>query len=244
MPRAASEIAANTRLRLLVLGAPKIGKSCQVIGSCPKPAYVINCDQEDSLIPVARRTTDFDWDYVKDADAMEIALKEARKGVKEGRYKTVVLDTLSSYATRLEEQCLAASNTSGNGPDGRRAYPEYEKRLRNTIERLFALEAHVVCISHYLDVGGETAEGQLAKSGKGIVPLLAGKAKATIPMIFNDVVFLDMAKRERVFITGPDGVWGPGCRNLEGTQVLPADIGILMNAMRDVRKPKKVAVAT
>ncbi len=226
MPLKAEDVVKSPYLRLLIMGAPKVGKTTTTLMTCEHPAYVINCDDESSLVPAARKTKEFSYDNVIGGDALqrlEGAIAEARKGVKEGRYKTIVWDTISSFAMRIE-QILADATDTGKGPDGRRFWPEYEKRLRNAVDRLFTLKAHVIVLSHYIDVGGEVNENQLAKTGPGIVPLLGGKARGTIPSLFQDVLFLEKKKEGRVFITSISGVWGPGCRSLPDVTVVPADI--------------------
>ena len=226
MPINASDCAKAAYLRLLVMAPPKAGKTTTTLMTCEKPAYVINCDDDHSLIPAARKTTDFVYDNVFAPDPMTSlnkAIKEAADGVKAGRYKTIILDTISVLSRRLMAQLEAPALEMGKQPDGRKTYPEHENRLIGAVERLFRLKAHVIVLSHFIEVGGE-AEGQLAKTGAGIAPLLAGKARATIPALFQDVVFLEKKKdKSRVFITSIDGVWGPGCRSLSATEV-PADI--------------------
>lgn len=226
MPINASECTKSPYLRLLVMAAPKAGKTTTTLMTCEKPAYVINCDDESSLIPAARKTKDFVYDNVMGPNALQAfegALKEAREGVKAGRYKTVVWDTMTSHALRAEQIYLDSTDT-GKGPDGRRAWPMYEKHLRAAVERLFTLKAHVVILAHYIDVGGSETDAQLAKSGPGIVPLLGGKARATIPSLVSDIVFLEKTKEGRVFRCSIDGVFGPGCRSLSGVDTLPADV--------------------
>jgi hypothetical protein len=117
------------------------------------------------------------------------------------------------------------------------------------VSRLFRLKAHIIVTSHYLDVGGEVMDGQQAKTGIGIVPLLGGKARGTIPAMFQDVVFFEKKGADRFFITGIDGVWGPGCRSLPGNMAVPADVKALMRAMgisddliRRKKKKKKPAI--
>lgn len=241
MPRLASEVEKSPYLRLMVLGSPKAGKTVACVSTAPGPVYVINSDDPSALRPAGRYTQDFEWDFVRTAAEMEAALLTARKGVKEGKYRSVIWDTISNYAMRLEQELADASAEGNKGPDGRRYWPEYEKRLRNTCERLFHLKAHVVVISHYIDVGGEPNENQLSKAGPGIVPLLGGKARSTIPALFQDVVFFENRKGERVFVTSSEGVWGPGCRSLESNDVdvIPADLRKLMKAMGIVVKKRK-----
>jgi hypothetical protein len=236
MPQSSETIQADPYLRALIMGAPKVGKSSSIISTSPAP-YVINCDLIDSALAGAKRFSkrSFDFDPCKGWSDMETCWKYAKDGVKEGKYKTIIVDTLSSWAGRVEEECLAGTMNDKGQPDGRRAYPEYNRRLRHAIERFFKLPAHFVAVCHYLETGGGIEEG-LPKTGEGLVPLLAGKARAEIPMLFSDVIFMDYRKGERIFVTGPQGAWGPGSRSLDGSQVLSADISKLLSAIKEANK--------
>jgi hypothetical protein len=174
---------------------------------------------------------------------MENAISEARKGVKEGRYNWIVWDTMTYYAQRIETLILDSTD-QGKGPDGRRAYPEYEKRLRNVVDRLFTVKAHVIVNAHYIDVKGALIDNQLDKSGDGICPMLAGKARATIPAMFQDVIWMEKKGGKRIFTCSSDGVWGPGCRNLDGVSTVDADIGLLWAAMNPKTKISETKTPT
>jgi hypothetical protein len=241
MPLSSTEVEASSHLRLLVMGAPKSGKTQTIIATAEAPVYVINSDDKYSLRPAAR-VARFDWDLVlgTDPQAIETALREAREGVKAGRYKTVVWDTITKYAGRAEETFAAATMNAAGEPDGRRFWPRYRKHLHGIIDRLFMLKAHVIVNAHYLEVGSVLIEGQTDKQGAGIVPQLGGQCRATIPAEFQDVVFLEKRKEERVFVTSASGVWGPGCRNLPGVSEVPADVQGLWAKMQSAGKKQKV----
>jgi len=232
MPLSAKDIGREEFLRALILGPPKVGKSTTIISTAPAPCYVINCDDKSGLKGASRRRSDFEWDLVKDWDGMQAAVATARKGVKEGKYKTVVVDTLSSFAAGLERDCLKATVTGAGNDNPMKAYPLYERKLQHLLSQLFALSCHVICISHYLEIGKEEGlDGGLNKRGEGLAPLLAGKARATVPMVFSDVWFFDYRRGERILIVSPQGAWGPASRNLEGASTLPADIGAVIKAI-------------
>jgi AAA domain len=257
MPISAAELFAGRQenyLRLLIMGGPKVGKTVSAVTTSPAPRYVICCDARDTCLRGAfRRTKDFDVDMVRVASGsgptanhhawsdMLIALKNARDGtVKEKKYKTIILDTLSEFAANLEEECAHATMNHKGEPDGRRYWSVYEKRLRHVINNLFSLPAHIIVVTHYLEVGAregiadeKTGEKGTPKRGEGIVPLLGGKARGTIPALFDDVVWMDFRRDQRVFVTGPQGVWGPGCRSTDETVEIDADIGELIKLFKD-----------
>jgi AAA domain len=242
MPIAASALEKSTYLRVLLMGAAKCGKTTTSIVSLVNAfglGYVFVCGDESGLEPAVRRTKKFEYDRIRDENDMETAIKEARKGVKEGRYKWVLVDDFSLYASWLEgalRDASAAANKSGE-PDGRRYWPEYKTRLLNIARRLLDVHVHVIFVTHYIEQGSEI-EGQRAKSGVGIVPMIGGSAREELPALFKDVVFMEKGKADdsRVFKINPQGVWGPGCRSIDGTKDIPADFGEFLRAMSPTEK--------
>ena len=232
MPQSSDQVLASPFLRLLILGPPKIGKTTTCVSTAPPGGvYVIECDGSESALAGAARRRQFDYDLVKGGSAMNGAVETAKKGVTAGKYQTVILDTLSGFAEGLEEEELRAA-----AGDPRRAYRPYGAKLRRLVRELFALQAHTVITSHFMDLGSEI-EGQTAKSGNGILPLLAGSARQTVSMLCPDVLFLDFRPEKgpdgkmhqaRKFLVNPKGVWGVGSRAIDGTHELPADLTALL----------------
>ena len=252
VPLSAADIDGPSFLRMMVLGFSKAGKSTQVVSTAPGPVYVINSDQKEALVPVTRFCSDFLHNHVISSQAMNEAIELARQLVKEGKVQTVVWDTISGFSPYLEAEAFASTLTKDGKEDGRKAWPVYRKIIRSTLSRLFKLKAHVIVISHYLDVGGapdEESKG-VAKTGQGIVPMLGGASRAEVGGMFQDVVFMEKqltgpGKEERFFVTGIDGVYGPGCRSVNGNRVMPADVGVFLKAMEAdmaARKPKSASV--
>ncbi len=225
MPQSSDEVEASSYLRLLVLGAPKSGKTQTCISTAEGPCYIINSDDKYSLKPAAR-VCKFTWDLAlgTDAQGIEKCLHEARVGVKEGRYKTIVWDTISRYSDRVVDVYADATRNGAGEADGRRFWPNYKKHLHSIVDRLFMLKAHVIVLSHYIESSAVLIEGQVKKSGEGVLPGLGGTARTTIPAEFQDIVFLEKKGGVRSFITSGEGVFGPGCRNLQGVATCPADI--------------------
>lgn len=233
MPNDASSLTRDVFDQVLFLGMPKVGKSTCVIASAAKafgPGYVINCGSKSGLEPASRRTRKFKWDLVRDEVGLDAAIKEARRGAKDGEYKWIVLDDFNLYASWLEQALEDATRNSKGEADGRRFWREYRKRIANALVRLFDCKAHFYCITHYMELSPEI-EGQIEKSGRGIAPMFGGAARKEVPAMFKDVVLVDMDKRnKRVFHVNPVGVFGPACRSLDGTYAIPADVGVLHEA--------------
>src|SRR6185437_12012123 len=128
----------------LIMGPPKVGKTTTIIATCEAPTYVItgNADKESLYGALAMAGDTFEMDYADTWNTVLECIETAETGVKEGKYKTIVVDDFQYIADKIEAACLAKSNT-GNGPDGRRAYPVYHDRLEHIIDSLFALNCHV-----------------------------------------------------------------------------------------------------
>lgn len=241
MPRKASDIEACSYLRLLVLGSPKVGKSTTILKSAIGTSYVINSDDEFSLRPATQFTDDFDYDLVFGTNTQDIekAIHCAKEGVKEGRYQTIIWDTITKYCWRVEDVFAKATENNAGEPDGRRYHPMMRKHVMNIIDRLFLLPAHVIVNAHWADVGGALIGEQLDKNGKGIAPMLPGQLRTHVPAAFQDVIFLEKQGENRIFQTSADGVWGPGTRNLPGVKNLPADISLLWEKMNQSNQQPK-----
>ncbi len=248
MPQPSSAVESSAFLRLLVLGAPKCGKTHTCIVTAPPGGiYVINSDDQYSLKPAARACDDagrtFTWDLARgdDANGIEACIKEARRGVKDGEYSTIVWDTISRYSDRIQEVYLDATNNAAGEPDGRRAWPRYKKHLHQIIDRLFMLKAHVVVLSHYIESSAVLIEGQVKKAGEGVLPGLGGAARTSIPAEFQDIVFLEKRGGKREFVISSDGVFGPGCRSLRDVGTHEADVAALWRSMNPAAAGAKKA---
>jgi len=237
MPRPSSEVEATAFLNLLVLGTAKAGKTCTVISTAPGPVYVINSDSPTSLRPVLEFTDDFEFDLCLGDNLRDIekCIHSAREGVKAGKYKTVVWDTITKYCRRAEqifEAADAAANRSGEA-NGMKYIPKFQRHIHNVLDRLFTIPCHVIVNSHWINDEGRQIEGQAPKKGEGIVPMLPGKLRLSIPGEFEDVIFLENKRGKREFITSDSGVFGSGGRNLPNVEVFPGDISALWDAMQE-----------
>ena len=253
VPQQAMVTAERRFLRMLMLGSPRIGKSYAALSTAPRPIYWINSDGRDSLdgaietMLEKKIKPDFQSNVIQSAAKMEEAIKLARSLVKDHGVKTIGWDTMSSFSDFLLDECIVASGAAASSgkPDGRKYWPEYHKRMQNIIQRLFKIDAHVLVLSHWIDLSSESDDNgdkKTPKIGKGIVPLLGGTSRLTIPRHFGDIVFVEKRKSadDRVFLCDIDGVFGPGSRSLPGVQEIKADIGLFIKT-RDERMKKLLA---
>jgi hypothetical protein len=232
MPQEASALEREPYDRVLVLGDPHIGKSTSVVASAAQAfgmGYVINCGKKTGLLDAGRRSSRFKWDLIRDEVGMEDALKEARKGCKDGTYKWVAIDDFNLYGSWLEEALEDQTRNAKGEADGRRFWREYKKRLVNILVRCFDFKGHVYVICHYIETGGGLIDGQTEKTGHGIVPLFGGAARKEIPALFANTVFMAPASKGpgRSFYINQIGVYGPSCLDIDGTREIDADVGLL-----------------
>lgn len=247
MPQAAAVLEGESWHRMLVLAAAKCGKSTTITTSLAEAygfGYVVLCGDRSSLRSASRRTQKFFFDIVRNENNMEAVIKDAREGVKVGKYGWVFVDDFTLYAATLETDLLDRTRNSKGEADGRRAYPEYRQRLGNIVGRFFDLKCHVVFSGHYIEAV-QLIEGQRDKTGPGIMPMLTGVAREEIPARFHDVVFMEKRKPpkeggdvRRVWMINPSGVWGPGCRSIDGTLEIDASFKAFDKAMREADKKR------
>lgn len=244
MPEDASALERDPYDRVLILGQPHHGKSTMVVSSAAAAfglGYVINCGKKTGLLEAGRRNSRFKWDLIRDEVQMEDALKEARKGCKDGVYKWVVIDDFNLYASWLECELEDRTRNTKGEADGRRFWREYRKRLINILIRCFDFKAHIYVISHYIETGGGVIDGQTEKTGVDVAPLFGGAARKEIPGMFGDIVFLapnSKDNKKRSFFINPVGVFGPSCLSLSETKEIDADVGILHAEFIKGSKPK------
>lgn len=248
----ASDIGRSQFFRGLIMGSAHVGKTSAVLMTCPKPAYVINCDKKISLNPgtelCLKKKLNLQWksSFVDSYDKMEAAIKVAKHLVKEERYKTIVLDTISGYSKTLFNHCVAKANMADSKkPKGMLYWPAYHSALEAVVDRLHALDAHVVICSHWEGGSGDDDEDEDAKENKapfkttpkfgtGIIPMLGGKSRLKAAGWFEDILFMEKRKNEeRVLRCSIEGVWGPASKSLPGVSEVPADIGAFIKAKED-----------
>jgi hypothetical protein len=218
------------------------------ICTSPSPVRVILAERDSALRDAKRRGGKFDFERIRGDrpyEQMTTYLAQAKEDAKAGSIKTVVIDPLSEFAEKLLAQSMRLNLTSNQEEDGRAAYPHYSKRLLHVLDLACTIPAHLIVVSHFVEMGGGELPTQAKKSGDGIVPLIPGKIRLRVGGCFDDIVWFDLDKQDpnkRAFYTGPQGQWGPGCRSLSKTAVLPANFTALIKTIAE-GLPEKVEKA-
>ena len=247
IPEEASALKRAPFDRVLILGNPHIGKSTSVVASAAKAfgrGYVLNCGKEQGLLAAEQLGARFQWNLIRIEQDIEDAIKIARRGCKEGKYKWVVIDDYHEYGAWLECALEDMTRNAKGESDGRRFYREYTKRLVNILIRCFDFKAHLYVVSHFIETGDGLIEGQTEKSGYGVAPLFAGAARKRIPGAFSDVIFMSPNTKDgtkRSFFINPTGVYGPTCLSATETSEIDADVGLLHKTFQKAAKAEKAA---
>jgi hypothetical protein len=236
MPKSLDSLGDEPIAKALILAAAKAGKTSTIAYTATQAVgqgYIACCSTlehlrgaKDLIVGASLPLPDFDM--VKSIEGMEAALKTARTGVKDGKYHWVMVDDFGLFCDIALEEFV----TSCKG-DGRKYWDQYTRHVNNTVLRWLDLRCHVFGTMHYLETAAEM-EGQVAKSGPGIVPAVqGGKLRQSIPGQFNQVIWMEKTKSgERIFRLSVDGVTGPGCNNLPSdVKDIPADVGVLLKAL-------------
>lgn len=187
----------------LFKGKPKTGKSIAA-ASFPRPIKYLDFDQRvQSIVEYfnANKIPFDDFDYEsfmgKEYERFDKVIEEIRKFP--GKYKTVVLDSLTNFA-ELALQYFVYLRGEHNSGSARKAddykhkgvvdllevedYGGEDRSIMNTLRILLSLKCHVVVIAHTVEVEYKDLLGNVTTSQT----LLTGgrKIAAKIPSIFNE----------------------------------------------------------
>jgi hypothetical protein len=235
MPQDSTSLDGALFLRSLFMGEPKAGKTVTLIKSAVEtfgPGYVIECSSREHMRTAQMLTEGKPWqfDVVKSQEEFDGAIKAARAGVKDGKYKWILVDDFNVFSDRMESAMQALYKA------GYTAYQQLNMLLQNSVLRLFDIpDVHIMFTMHYTEVSEALIEGQIPKKGRGIVPCLVGKSRSVIPGHFNQVILFQKNRSgERVFGINPEGVWGIGIQGgkAKDTTEIPADLNKLMEVLR------------
>lgn len=212
------------KLRLMILGDAKVGKTYTVIKTAVQPIFVINCDRRSALRGAVRDGLKFTASpVISSPKEMDTALKMARFLIKEEGYETILWDTLTVYFANTVKQILA-SNTNTQ-----RAWGDIGDTVIAQVNRFLDLPAHSIINAHYQDEHEELDGESKRKAQHGKVPLLQGRSKKVVPGLLDDIIFMKRTLKGRKFVTGEDGVYGIGGRSTN-QQEMKANVKTFMRA--------------
>src|SRR5687767_5834635 len=97
------DMAVCSKARVLLTGDPKAGKTTSILTSAPGPILVLNCDKPGAPMAAKRHGGKFDVLDIETAGIWREGVKFAIQAVREEKYRTVVVDTI----TMLINNCLA-----------------------------------------------------------------------------------------------------------------------------------------
>jgi hypothetical protein len=219
-------------LRMLLMGDAKVGKTFTTLKTALQPIFIINCDQKSALRGAIRHKLP-GWEAtepVHSVDDMNKALKMARYLIAEEGVKTVIWDTLTVYAKHLLKEKKSKAVNNYGAVDTRKAWGEFGDTLLDYVDRFVSLPAHVIVNAHFVDEHEDLVDDDgnpdnvaKRKATRGKVPLIQGRAKKLITAEFDDIVVMEKRTGGRVFVTSDEGVYGPGGRSVDVSE-MPASV--------------------
>lgn len=243
MPSAKDVTVETEFIKAMSVGDPGSGKSV-FASTFPKPGFVF--DFANGI--VSYRGLDFDYEQYALAPTgwvkFEQDLARIKKEVKEGKYKTVVIDDLSSMTDLCMERAmqLDPKRSPTGGPVWNIHYMMVRNLMEGRLRQLLDLQANVLFIGH-LAIERDEETGAVVK----VQPMLTGQLAIKIPGYFDEVYY-HTTKREGgetkfLMQTVPIG-WNHGRSRMSGKErllpdVVDNDYNILMDYLTGRRKKDK-----
>ncbi|MCK5015675.1 MAG: AAA family ATPase [Candidatus Peribacteraceae bacterium] len=184
MPESAKDLKFSAEnLKCYVLGKYGTGKS--VFGSSfPTPGYVFDFDQR------IKTYRGLDWDYdTYPLTGMgwvqfEKNIKQVAKAVKEGKYKTVILDSTTSFTDCAMARALQIDpkRSPENGPIWNVHFNIVKNIVDPKLKQILSFDCNIVFMGHW-NIVTDMATGDIIS----IDPLLTGQLSEKVPGYFDEV---------------------------------------------------------
>ena len=177
-------------LKILVMGEAGTGKSI-FARSFPEKSFVFDFDKGI----LTYRGRDFDYgQYNTDQTGwleFEKDFKTVIASVKEGIYKTVILDSTTLMSAVAMERALQLDpkRSPSGGPIWNSHYGIVKNLVEGKLRQLLSMPCNVVVIAHTQIVKDEDSGAVV-----GIVPLVPGALRDTLPSLFDEVYFTRVKK--------------------------------------------------
>jgi len=174
----------NEHLKMLVVGDFGSGKS-SFFSTFPTPGYVFDFDQHAE----GYQGKDFDYSQYPFSPLgwtqFEKDFREVEKAVKEGKYKTVICDSTTSFTDLAMERALQLDpKREHDGPIWNVHYQIVKNLVAPKLRRFLTLPCNVLIAAH-LKVTTDSKTGAILK----IDPLLTGDLSEKIPGYFKEVYY-------------------------------------------------------
>lgn len=185
MPSAKNVTIDSEFFKGMLIGTYGTGKSV-FASSCPTPGFVFDFDEGI----VTYKGLDFDYaQYSDDWEGwvrFEKDLMMVKKGVEEGKYATVIVDSTS----RMTDLAMARAMQLDpkRSPTGGPIWNVHFMMVRNLMEgklrQIISLQCNVIVISH-VDIIKDEDTGSIID----IAPLLTGQLREKVPGAFQEVYY-------------------------------------------------------
>jgi len=184
MPLSAKDLKFSAEnLKCYVLGKYGTGKSV-FASSFPTPGYVFDFDQR------IKTYRGLDWEYdTYPLTGMgwvqfERNIKEVAKAVKEGKYKTIVLDSTTSFTDCAMARALQIDpkRSPENGPIWNVHFNIVKNIVDPKLKQILSFDCNIVFCGHW-NIVVDSATGNIIS----IDPLLTGQLSEKVPGYFDEV---------------------------------------------------------
>lgn len=193
MPQSAMDVAFETQtLKCFVLGKYGTGKSV-FASTFPTPGYVFDFDRR------IKTYRGLPWDY--DTFAMtargwvefEKAVKSVEKDVKEGKYKTVILDSTTAANDTAMERALQIDpkRSDEGGPLWNVHYMIVKNLLGPKLRKILSFDCNIVFCGHW-NIVTDPKNGNIIS----IDPIMTGDLSDKIPGYFDEVYAADSGTKD------------------------------------------------
>lgn len=240
----AGEVKQNSYARILLLGAPKAGKTVACCTSSPRPIDVINCDGHYALASTIPFVADDAFTSVTvrcNADWQAACREEYDRAVR-GEVRTIVVDTLTMLADTIldEARYVRAGKATRGGTgavgmdaaaakmdvDGWQLYADavMGSEGRSGLRLLLGAPAHLIITAHMAPIGDYVS---------GVLPAVPGKVIPNqLPRLIDDWILFECdVSGNRRFVLGPQDNWNHSGRNIRKVEKIDADVGLLLEKL-------------
>jgi phage nucleotide-binding protein len=164
------------KVRMLIFGPPKCGKTTWIAHNAPKPIIIDVEKGTVSLLndPIVRATPTFPY-YQRDKLLEFLDFLRSPAG---NQFETVVIDTLTEWQAKLLDGVIKAAGRVGDTPQIQ-DYGIVGNVMRRIIVELFEMDKHFIVTAHTQD----RSFGEMTKTAPALPPKVANTVEGLFPII-------------------------------------------------------------